>query len=128
MPLATLDRLSEHDYSITLNIWIFAERRICDLIDDIELQEAFEQIMYDLRRDAWVRLSGIAPEAIPPVLPFATPHPTQIQMNLILDRTRHWVIEGYRRRASLGVQRSARASTLRARYARCPHCAFEPSA
>ena len=72
------------------------------LIDDLESGKALTVMLDDFARNTWWQLSGVPIESIPPTSPFSKPHPTQIQRDRIMQRAKHWVIEGHRRLIETG--------------------------
>jgi|SRR5579862_8215051 len=84
------------------------------LVKTLESHKAYATVMQEYGNHAWFQLSALPIEVLPPTPPFAAPLPPELSMrDRVLERVRHWTIEGYKRldelhRASMDQQKPDR--------------------
>jgi len=96
-PIDGLERFSEPLLEHVLEYTEIHARAYLVLVDNQEYLEAFAIILDDLERRSWFQLSGLPMGVIQPHTLFAEPKPEQLKLRRILDQTRHWITEAYRR-------------------------------
>jgi hypothetical protein len=102
---AARERLSEPRLEHLIELFDLRSECLLQLVDNIQLQEAFEILVDDLARQAWWELSALPVNGLQPIAPFSTPHPSQIKQDKIFERAHHWTTEGYRRLAEMADQK-----------------------